>query len=113
MTSLNHWQGQGISNIRLEREHQIDLGYDLDHDNECHSPTDLLRIGACYADLAALVMEGDEPTEVWDKEGKHPLWPDVGVPWTPEDTAVGNAVKAAAFIAAALDLEHALQMEGE
>lgn len=105
MTEIQHLKGLDL--IVEERLRQVDkLGYSIAHDDEHHSPEELLRIGACYIDYAATDMEGVGQDE------EHAFWPDTTIPWKPEMSSIENAAKGAAFVAAALDLLHA-QMMGE
>lgn len=99
---------KGLDLIVEERLRQVEqLGYTVEHDNAEHSAEELMRIGACYVDFAAMDMEGQCDGE------QHPFWPEgTTIPWRPEMSAIENAAKGAAFVAAALDLMHA-QMMGE
>jgi len=104
MHDLNVHAGAGISAIAFERSHQIDLGYDVEHDARNHTVEELMRIGVCYAEFGVNQLEDagqDEP---------HPFWPDT-IPWMPEKDPYLYITKGAAFIAAALDLKQAKDME--
>lgn len=97
---------KGLDLIVEERLRQVDkLGYTVEHDAEEHSVEELMRIGACYVDWAACDLEGVS------MDSPHPFWPtDSTIPWIPEFSAMENAAKGAAFVAAALDLLHAKMM---
>jgi hypothetical protein len=87
----------------LERQHQFELGYTPESDDKNYDPSDLMRVATCYLDAATEMQEGENLEENWG--GAHPFWPEhTGIPWNPEDTPEGNAVKGAAFAAAALDI---------
>ena len=99
MGDYNRDYYKGLDMIVEERMRQPDeLGYTLQHDDEEHSFEELLRIGACYVDYAANDAEG------MGQDSPHPFWPDTSIPWKPEESSMENAVKGAAFVAAALDL---------
>lgn len=99
---------KGLDLIVEERLRQVEkLGYTVEHDHAEHSPEELMRIGACYVDWAACDLEGSYA------DNPHPFWPeDSSIPWKPEESAIENAAKGAAFVAAALDLLDA-QIRGE
>lgn len=98
---------KGLDLIVEERLRQVGpLGYDVKHDDEHHSPEELMRIGQCYIDWSTIELEGGNPREEHGEQ--HAFWPhDTEIPWKPEASAIENAAKGAAFVAAALDLLHA------
>lgn len=97
---------KGLDLIVEERLRQVEqLGYTIPHDSDEHSVEELMRVGACYIDWATQEMEGDDPQS---SHGVcHAFWPETSIPWKPEDSAIENAAKGAAFVAAALDLLYA------
>lgn len=99
---------KGLDLIVEERLRQVEkLGYTVQHDHDEHSAEELMRIGACYVDYAANDLEGQS------QDNPHSFWPeDSSIPWKPENSAIENAAKGAAFVAAALDLLDA-QIRGE
>lgn len=99
---------KGLDLIVEERMRQIKpLGYTIEHDLECHSPRELMRIGELYIDYAAAFLD-DGITAA----PQHPIWQETSIAWKPEPSAIENAAKGGAFVAAALDLLYA-QMMGE
>lgn len=90
---------QGVALIYAERQKQMNKGYTPAHDDAEHSVEELLRIATCYLDAAASEMEG------MDQDPTPAFWPrESTIPWNPEQNPIGNAVKGAAFAAAAMDL---------
>jgi len=111
MTSVPEYL-KGLDVIVEERLRQVEqLGYTIPHDDSEHSVEELLRIGACYSDLAAMQAEGEDPMMSWGS-AQHPFWPETSIQWKPEPTCPENAAKAGAFIAAGLDLLYA-KINGE
>lgn len=102
---LQQHAGVGASDVFFQRQHQFDLGFTIDHDAENHTPEELTRIGSCYILYGCAQQEGRElqlPVANWPK--------DTEIEWRDEDTPKKYIVKGAAYICAALDLEHALDM---
>lgn len=104
--SFNDHLGAGLTAITFERAHQVDLGYDVEHDAARYSVEELMRVGTCYVDYGTNMLEGS------DQDTPHPFWPaHTGIPWTLEKESTDYIVKGAAYLAAALDLKHAQDLE--
>ena len=105
---------KGLDLIVEERLRQVeDLGYTVEHDADCTSVAELMRISQCYIEVAAEESEGNDVSHYFYPSVKPGRWPrGTSIPWRPEQTPMENAAKGAAFAAAALDLMNA-ELRGE
>ena len=89
----------GVDMISEARREQIEKGFDVEHDTECHSFDELIAVASCYISAASDMAAGVE------FDWPHPFWPEgTGIPPKLLDSSADMAVRGGAWLAAALDL---------